>query len=194
MTNAVLECIKSRRSVRKFKPEQIRDEELAAVLEAASWAPSGSNGQTWRFTAIQNPDVLNELAETVRRAFREWTPDDDYPAKHRAVVNSQNDGYVFFYNAPTLVILSNIPGYQNAMADCSTAIQNLFLAAASLGLGSCWVNQLRWLQGEPRVRSFLEHAAGLPREHVICNAAAIGYPAQNPPAPARKDGVIHVIR
>lgn len=193
MPNAVLECIRSRRSIRKFKAEQIREDELATILEAATWAPSGSNSQTWLFTAIQNSAVLEKLAGVVRTAFLSWTPDDEYPAKHRAVTNASRESYNFFYHAPTLVIASNVPDYQNAMADCANAMQNLFLAAHSIGLGTCWINQLRWLRDVAPVRDFLAEL-GVPREHVICNAAAVGYPDHTPPAPARKEGTTRIIR
>ena len=54
MTNPILETIKSRRSVRKYKPEQISSQELSAILEAGSYAPSAHNMRSWHFTVVQN--------------------------------------------------------------------------------------------------------------------------------------------
>jgi nitroreductase len=194
MHNAVLDCIRSRRSIRRFKPEQIRDEELAAILEAAAWAPSGGNSQVWQFTAIQNAEFLGRLNETLRTTFLVWQPDDEYPSKRKAKVNAQNVNHNYFYHAPTLVVFSNLPGcYPNAMADCACATENLFLAAHSLGLGTCWINQPRWLRDEPAVRDLLA-VAGVPREHVICSAAAVGYPDQDPKAPKRREGTSVIFR
>lgn len=187
MDNAVLACIKTRRSIRRYTREAVSPEQVNALLEAAAWAPSGSNNQSWLFTAIGNKAVLAELNETVRRIFLTWTPDDDYPAKRGAAKRAASGDYCFFHNAPLLIIASNKPGYQNAMADCSAALQNIFLAAHSLGLGSCWVNQLRWLRDEKPLRQFLA-TLGLPEEHEICCAAALGHPEQTPPAPERKPG------
>jgi nitroreductase len=79
------------------------------------------------------------------------------------------------------------------MADYALAMQNIFLAAQSIGLGSCYINQLRWLRDDPSVRDYL-FEYGVPREHVICCAAAIGYIAVESPAPARKEGTINIIR
>jgi nitroreductase len=191
--NDVLTCIRRRRSTRSFTSEQISPEQLDALLDAAVWAPSGSNNQSWLFTAVQKHDVLLRLNEVVREAFLHWTPDDDYPGKQGIKERVKNDGYNFYYNSPTLIVASNKPNYQNAMADCALAMQNIFLAAESIGLGSCYINQLFWLRNEAAVRDYLSEL-GIPKEHVICNAAAIGYIANETPAPARKDGTVNIIR
>lgn len=191
--NEVLDCIHKRRSTRKFTDEQISEEQLDTLLDAAVWAPSGTNHQSWLFTAIQKKDVIQRLNDIIREAFQHWNPDDDYPGKLRIKENSQKKGYHFCYEAPTLIIASNIPNYQNAMADCAVAVQNIFLAAQSMGLGSCYINQLFWLREEALVRDYL-HELGIPRDHVICNAAAVGYIKKETPALARKKGTINIIR
>ena len=193
INNEVIKCILERRSTRRFTDQQISPEQLDTVLEAAIWAPSGGNNQTWLFTAIQKADVLQQLSVIVREAFRVWEPDDDYASKHLTKERAQKDDYHFFFKAPTLIIASNRPNYQNAMADCSLAMENIFLAAHSLGLGSCYINQLFWLRNEPPIRDFLaEH--GVPKENVICSSAALGHIAEKSAAPARKPGTINIVR
>lgn len=195
MNNETLNCILTRRSIRNYKETQIKDEELNQILNAAVYAPSGSNNQSWLFTAVQNTEVLQKLNELVRRGFLEWQPDEnEYPAKLGAKKSAENEAFNFCYHAPTLIIASNVPGYPNAMADCSTALQNIFLSAHSLGLGSCWINQLTWLNGNTEIREYLS-AFGIPKEHVICGSAAVGYRnGSDPKAPARKDGTVHIVR
>ena len=191
--NEVLKCILERRSTRQFIDQQISHEQLDTILEAAIWAPSGGNNQTWLFTAIQNVEALQHLSVLVRDAFRVWEPDDDYASKRLTKERAQKDDYHFFFHAPTLIIASNRPDYQNAMADCSLAMENIFLAAHSLGLGSCYINQLFWLRNEPVIRDFLVEF-GVPKENVICNSAAIGHIAAKSAAPARKPGTIYIVR
>lgn len=191
--NKVLDCIHGRRSTRQFLDRQIEPEQLETLLAAAVWAPSGGNNQSWLFTAVQNRELLLELNGLVKEGFQRWTPDDDYPGKLSAKTGSQREGYNFYYHAPTLVIASNRPNYENAMADCALALENLFLAAESLGLGSCYVNQLHWLRDDPGVRDFLS-GLGIPREHTICSAAAIGYIGKKPAPPPRREGTTRVIR
>ncbi len=193
LKNEVLDCIRSRRSTRNFKERQIEPEYMEALLEAAVWAPSGGNNQSWLFTAIQNKELLLKLNELVRAGFQTWVPDDDYPAKLGAKAASQKESYNFYYHAPTLVIASNKPNYENAMADCSLALENIFLAAQSLGLGSCYIDQLHWLRGDAGVREFLLEL-GIPPEHTICNAAAVGYIGRESAPPLRKAGTKKVIK
>jgi nitroreductase len=193
LNNEVLTCIHQRRSTRKFTDQQISPEQLDALLDAAIWAPSGGNSQSWLFTAIQKKDVLLHLNDLVREGFQHWIPDDDYPGKLAIKEHSQKDGFNFYREAPTLIIASNQQNYENAMADCALALENLFLAAQSLGLGSCYINQLHWLRDDPGVRSFL-FELGIPKEHTICSSAVVGFIAAKSPSPARKEGTIHIIR
>jgi quinol monooxygenase YgiN/nitroreductase len=188
----VLDSIRARRSTRQFQKQQIEAEHLKTLLEAAIWAPSGGNNQSWLFTAIQNKDVLSKLNELVREGFQRWTPDDDYPGKLGAKAAAQKEGFNFFHHAPTLIIASNRPNYENAMADCALALENLFLAAQSLGLGSCYINQLHWLRNDSGVRDYL-FELGIPKEHVICSSAVVGYIGKESSAPPRREGTTRII-
>jgi nitroreductase len=191
--NEVLNCILTRRSTRNYQEQQIDSLQLDTILNAAIWAPSGGNNQTWLFTAIQNQEILIKLNELVKEGFQHWIPDDDYPGKLSAKAVSEKHNYNFYYHAPTLIIASNRPGYENAMADCSLALENIFLAAHSLSLGSCYINQLHWLRNDPDLRDFL-FELGIPREHTICSAAAIGYIGKESSPPPRKKNTICIIR
>lgn len=193
INNEILNCIHERRSTRRFTDKQISQEQLEAILDAAIWAPSGGNSQSWLFTAIQKKDVLHHLNGLVREGFQHWVPDDDYPGKLAMKEHSQKEGYNFYHQAPTLIIASNRPNYENAMADCALALQNIFLAAQSLQLGSCYINQLHWLRDDPGVRAYLLEL-GIPKEHTICSSAAIGFIGTESTAPIRKGGTINIIR
>ena len=190
--NAVTDCIHARRSTRSFTQKQIEPEQLETLLEAAVWAPSGSNSQSWLFTAIQNKETLLRLNELVREGFMRWTPDDSYPGKLNARAAAQKEGFNFYYHAPTLIVASNRPNYENAMADCALALQNIFLTAQSIGLGSCYINQLHWLRDDPGIREFL-FTLGIPREHTICSAAAVGFIGKPSSPPPRKKDTVRII-
>ena len=192
ITNAVLSCIRDRRSTRKFTEEQISPEQLDALLQAAIWAPSGGNNQSWLFTAIQNKETLLQINALSREAFKHWIPDDDYPGKHAMKQAVEREDYNFYHHAPTLIIASNRPNYENAMADCSLALENIFLAAQSMGLGSCYINQLHWIREDAGLRAFLT-GLGIPGEHTICSSAAVGFIGAESPAPARKEGTVRII-
>jgi nitroreductase len=193
MQNEVLNAIRARRSTRSFQERQIDPEQLEALLEAAIWAPSGGNSQSWLFTAVQSRELLQRLNDLVREGFQTWVPDDDYPGKHKAKSISEREGYSFFHRAPTLIIASNRPNYENAMADCALALENIFLAAQSMGLGSCYINQLHWLRNDPAIRDFLSEL-GIPKDHTICSAAAVGYIAQKSGPKDRREGTVRIVR
>lgn len=192
MENEVLNCIKTRRSVRKYKPDQIAAPELDVLLEAAVWAPSGHNAQSWQFTVLQDRNLLLRLNEMVRAGFAAWEADPAHPNKSNAKAHAERPGYNFYYQAPTLIVASSPASNQNGMADCAAALQNVMLAAHSIGLGTCWINQLRWLDGDAEIRALLA-ALGLPREHRICGAVAAGYSDIATRAPARKDGTVLIV-
>ena len=88
-TNEVLENIKARRSVRAYTGQQVLEEDLQAILEAATYAPSGMHLETWHFTAIQNMDKLTELNERIKGAF----------AKKRTILVCRNVGHSKTYVA-----------------------------------------------------------------------------------------------
>jgi nitroreductase len=190
--NEVLDAIHARRSTRSFTAQEVGTEQLETLLDAAIWAPSGGNNQSWLFTAIQNQELLLKLNGLVREGFQHWVPDDDYPVKLAAKAASQKDSYNFYYHAPAVIIASNKPNYENAMADCSLGLENIFLAAQSMGLGSCYLNQLHWLRNNLGVRNFL-FELGIPKEHTICSAAAIGYIGKASVPPERKPNTARII-
>ncbi len=195
MEQQVLSCMETRRSVRCYEEKQIPNKKRDLILKAAVYAPSGSNHQSWLFTAIQNRSLLERLNEQVRIGFGFLeVAEHDYPAKIRAKSNAQKADYNFFYHAPTLIVASNVPDYANAMADCAAALENMLLAAHALGLGACWINQLTWLNQMPNVRDFLEEYCRIPKERVICGACAVGYCKGAYPKPApRKENTIEII-
>ena len=133
--NEILDCIRARRSTRNFLEKQVEQEYLEALLDAAIWAPSGGNNQSWLFTAIQNKDILAKINGLLREGYHHWTPDDDYPGKLEAKTSAQKADTHFFYHAPTLIIASNRPNYANAMADCALALEKIFFSCAIARIG-----------------------------------------------------------
>ena len=177
-TNEVLENIKARRSVRAYTGQQVLEEDLQAILEAATYAPSGMHLETWHFTAIQNMDKLTELNERLKGAFAK---SDDSRLQERG----HSKTYCCYYHAPTLVIVSNEPTQWWAGMDCACAIENMFLAAQSLGIGSCWINQLGITCDDPEVREFIT-ALGVPANHKVYGCVALGYPDSKIPMKEKK--------
>ncbi|EKQ50896.1 MULTISPECIES: nitroreductase family protein [unclassified Clostridium] len=191
----VIEVIKSRRSIRKYKSEQINDEDLYTVLECGKRAPSGGNSQTWHFTVIQNKEILLKLNKYIKLAFEKLEVDENtYKSKKSGKVASQNDNYSFYYNAPTLIIVSNDMNYSNAMADSACAIENMLLTANYLELGACWINQVTWFDRDENVRKLLS-SLGIPENYRVCGSISIGYiDGEKPKEKILKENTVTIIK
>lgn len=187
-TNEILENIKARRSVRAYTKQQVSEEDLQAILEAATYAPSGMHYETWHFTAIQNAEKLADLNKYIQGAF---AGSEDTKLQERG----RNPAYCCYYQAPTLVIVSNEPTQWWAGMDCACAIENLFLAARSLGIGSCWINQLGTTCDDPQVRSFIT-LLGVPEDHKVYGCVALGYADPQIPVKEKKvkAGTVTIVR
>lgn len=182
----VFSCIVTRHSTRKFKEEPVPQEVLDKAIEAGRQAPSGKHKNQSRFIVIRKKEVLQELIALVQQEFAkmEVTPenDDNFGGAIRA---AKKGGYVFMYNAPVLIVVANKRDYGNKYADVSCAMQNMMLAANALDLGSCWINQLRWLQDNPVLRAYLQKL-GMAEDEEVCASLSIGYPDTPDGLPGRR--------
>lgn len=180
------EAIITRRSTRKYKPEAVEPEKLQKVIEAGRYAPSGGNNQTNHFLVVQNPEVIKRLADLAETAFARMEADENtYPSLRNSIHASKKGGYMFSYCAPVLIIVANRKDYGNNMADSVAAIENMLIAANALDLGSCYINQLYWLNEEPSLLDYLREL-GLKENERVCASMVLGYAATEDGLPNRK--------
>lgn len=173
MTNTVIEILMTRRSVRAFQEKKIPEDQLNAILEAARCAPSGMGKQTWKFTAIVNRDKIQELAAAISRELG-------------------REGYDM-YQPEVLIIPSNDANSPWGKEDNACALENIFLAAWSFGIGSVWINQLQGICDRPSIRQILT-SFGIPENYMVYGMAALGYPASSPAKEVHKTGEIAIIK
>ena len=173
MTNETLKTIETRRSCRAYKPEQITEEELEAVLRAGTYAPSAKNLQSAKIVVVQDAATRAELSRM-----------------NAAVMGSDKDP---MYGAPTILLVIADAHNLNAVADGSLVMQNLMLAAASLGLGSCWINrakeELETEEGKALLKKW-----GIEGDYIGVGHCILGYPAEAPKlaAPRKADYIVRV--
>ena len=171
-----LEAIKTRRSTRKFKARPVEMEKLQQVVEAGRFGPTGGNAQSNHFFVISKIETLMVLKELVQNAFAKMELRDDlYKSLKNSITLSRKGHYSFSYNAPVLIVVANKKDYGNNMADVACAVENMMLAANELDLGSCYINQLKWLNEEPSIRGYLA-TLGLKDDERVYASVAIGYP------------------
>lgn len=186
--NDVLCTIQARRSARVYTDRQVSAEDLNLILEAATYAPSGMNQQKWHFTAIQNASKLEELNRFIKGAFAKST-DPHLQERGRSTT------YCCYYHAPTLVIASADASNWLSPFDCACALENMFLAATSLGISSCWINQLGQTCDDPDVRAYL-NSLGVPSDYRVYGCAALGYQPSDAVVKAKvlAPGTVNIVR
>lgn len=172
--NETLKTIKQRRSIRSFKDEQIKEEELQAVLEAGLCAPSAAN-QAWHFTVIQNKELLDRLNREAKKAAALLG------IEHLTELGS-NEHFNCLYGAPTLILVSGDEQQPSIQAECAAATQNLLLAAESIGLGACWIYFVI-IAFFPSENVELLKELGIPEGYKPYQSVVLGY---------KNDTVVHV--
>ncbi len=168
MQNDVLDMIRKRRSIRNFTEQLIPREVLTAIAEAGRNAPTARNGQTRILTVITDPALILRTEKALR-------------------TSNQRDSDYTLYGARAVVVCAESRDDGNGLANCACAMQNMMLAAASLGVGSVWINQFKNVCDDPQIRMLL-HDLSIPDSHVAWMALALGYaaaPAEDKP----KDGM-----
>ena len=179
------EAIITRRSTRNYMADTVDTEKLQKVIEAGRYAPSGGNNQTNHFLVIQSAEVLNKLVVLAETAFAKMeTNENTYPSLRNSILASKKGGYVFTYRAPVLIIVANRKDYGNNMADSVAAIENMMIAANALDLGSCYINQLYWLNEEPSLLAYLR-SLGLKENERVYASMVLGRAATKDGLPDR---------
>lgn len=185
--NETLQVIHRRRSIRKYKPEQIKDAELQLLLDAALLAPNGLNLQKWHFTVIQNQDVMDRMVSAIKEGII------SADIQHLAKIAATPD-YHTFYHAPTVILISGDEQWHISDIDCALAAENIVLAAESLNIGSCIITSSAFMFNGEQGKAFKQEL-GVPEGYKHVCTIAIGYKdIENPTAPSRKTNVINYIK
>jgi nitroreductase len=160
----VMEAIRTRRSIRKYKPNPVSDDDVLRCLEAARWAPSANNSQPWEFVVVKDPETRKRLAQ-----IHSWGR--------------------FMKDSPVVIVVladpERSPNYYHG--DAAVATQNILLAAHSLGLGTCWMGVVNTGFEEP-----IKELLGVPRSLRVLCTVSLGYPDESPKRSRRDlDEMVH---
>ncbi len=155
----VVEAIKTRRSIRKYKKEPIPEDDLRQIFEAARLAPSAGNKQPWRFIVVRDEATKRELAEKARE--QHWIGDAEVVVI--ALAMDPNDPSVY---------------ERWVERDVMTAVEHMVLAAWELGYGTCWIGAFK----QDDIKELLD----IPEEMTVINLLPIGVPDEKPEPRDRK--------
>ena len=170
--NEAMEVLYNRRSIRRYKSEQISREELDAVIRAGLCAASGKNGQSAIIVAVQDKATRDELSR-LNAAVLGVTPDP-------------------FYGAPTVLIVLADAKSNYIVEDGSLVLGNLMNAAKALGLGSCWINRAKEVFASDEGKALLKKW-GVEGEWVGVGNCILGYPDEDPAMKPRKENHVFYV-
>lgn len=161
----ILEIIKTRRSCRHYKAEQVGDAELAKVMEAGSYAPTGHGTQDPQIVAVQNDDMKARLAKL-----------------NAQIMGVDSNPY---YDAPTYLLVFASKDNPNAFQDGTCVLENMMLMAHALGLSTCWINrEYKMFQTEDGKRLMKE--MGIDDNRIGIGALSLGYASREPRQAAQR--------
>lgn len=169
----VLELMKTRRSIRKFKPDMIPSEIIDQIITAGTYAATGRNMQSPIIIAVTNKEIR-----------------DHFSKLNAEIMGTDSDP---FYGAPVVLIVLADKKCVNHVYDGSLVMGNLMLAAHALGIGSCWIHRAKEEFERPEEKEFL-HSLGIDGDYEGIGHCVLGYvDGDYPSIPARKDNwVYHV--
>lgn len=171
--NETIKNLIERRSCRKFKKEQIKDEELKLILKAGEYAPNGRGKQSPIMLVIQNKEIIEKLSKI-----------------NAKIMGVETDP---FFGAPTLIIVLADKNVRTYIEDGSLVLGNLMNSAHSLGIGSCWIHRARE-EFETEEGKELLQKWKIPDNYVGIGHCILGYPDGNlPEAKPRKGDYIRFI-
>lgn len=169
--NSVLEALKTRRSIRRFKPEIPEQELIDKIIEAGVWAPTGKGLQSPLIVEVTNKEVRDYLSKLNAKVL--GTPDADP-----------------FYGAPVVLVVLADRSVNTHVYDGSLVMGNMMIEAHALGLGSCWIHRAREVFDSAEGKALLKEW-GVEGDYEGVGHCVIGYKAHEAPAPkARKEGYV----
>lgn len=188
--NAVIDNILARRSTRAFTDELLTAEEIDTLLECAVWAPSAMNMQTTKYVAIQDKELLAQLAEDDKKFMQ--------PPKFLANMPKPADipgggpppmmgDRKLAYGAPCLILIFEGDKMGFGGINAPLGEENICLAAESLGLGTCIMGVMSAFNDEANADAWKERL-GIPADHQYISCVAVGHPAKPSEPKPRKEG------
>jgi nitroreductase len=167
----LMEAIKGRRSIRKYKPDPIPEEAFRTLIEAVRWAPSWANTQCWEVVVVKDPKVKSELATALPKGNPALSSMTEAPL---VIVLCGKKGVSGFKKGEVVTVKGDW-----LMFDTGIAMQNLCLTAHSLGLGTVVVGMFDHKK--------VEEILGVPENAEVVAMTPLGYPVTEGSTPKRKE-------
>ena len=183
--NEIINTILKRRSIRKFRSEQIKDQELREILNCAIHAPSAMNRQKWHFSVLRNRELMDKMVEVIKENIENSSLEF---LKEKA----RSPEFHTFYHAPTVIVISGKDGERWMELDCGLAVQNIILSAESLNINSCVIASSDLLFMSEKGRAFIKDI-GIPEGYSHICTVALGYKEGEVSVPVKNKDVVNFV-
>ncbi|MCH5229440.1 MAG: nitroreductase family protein [Muribaculaceae bacterium] len=193
--NKVIEDILSRRTIRNYKPEQIKPEELNEILETGLYAPTAGGRQSPLMLVCQNREINNILGKINRKVFGHANSDGiKFVSETQKSIADDDNIKSAFYDAPTVITLFAPKNWVYGVHDCTSMAITMALAAWSLGIGSCYVSRAEETFDTEFGKKVMKEC-GISPDYVASVHLCLGYPKDiTNHAKPRKEGRIHFLK
>lgn len=184
--NETIQSILNRRSVRSYQEREVEEEKINTILECGKYAPSAMGRQPWHFTVVTDKNMLKKISDGNKALMLK--SDDENRRKQ-----AEDPNFDIFRGAPMVILVSGQKDLKHIVADVANAVENMALAAHSLGLSSCYMAGYRAIFEAPEGQELLSELK-LPENHFPFYALALGYGNVDhiEPAPRRENMVTYI--
>lgn len=167
-SNAVIEAILSRRSIRQYQDKAVERAKLETIVKCGINAPSANNRQPWIVRVVSDDAFIESMTEIYK--------------KENPNAASQPNFKNMFRNAPAVIFIASPKSQPKSMFDCGLLAQNMMLAAQSLGLGSiCLGAPTRFMTSSEAAKPYLDKLE-IPQDYELLYTIGVGYPDEQPAA------------
>lgn len=184
--DVVIENIMNRRSIRSYKPEQIKDAELEQIIECGINAPSGLNKQSWELRVIQNPDFIAEM----NNGFVKYAAGLELEG---SASRSQQPGFSVFHGAPTVILVASNQSLYSPV-DCGLLGENILLSAEAMDIGTCVVGGVVEYLDTQEAKENIVPRFKLSEGYKPLYCIVMGYKNESPKAKPRDKSKVEYIR
>ena len=182
--NEVIKTLLERRAVRKYQDKPVSREDLELIVKCGQYAATGMGRQPWHFAVVTDPAILQKITDANAALVL-----DDPKAPPHMKESVRNGSFDTFRGAPCAVLVSGDGTDSSTIADCANAVENMAIAAKSLGLDSCYLASHQICLNHPSGGE-LKKLLGVPEGYTPNFALAIGYGDMNPVAAPRREGTV----
>lgn len=180
----IIECIESRRSVRKYSDKKVESDVIKELLRLGTMAPTSLGKEPWGFVVIQDKEEINEWSEKTKEFLLKNLDKFPFLSKMEGVLKKPD--FSLFNHAENVIAVYGDTESHSYVEDCTLATENIVLAANSMDIGTCWIGFAQFLFNDEEFKT----RYNVPENYKLVSTLTLGYMIERPSKPKRKEAII----